>query len=132
MRFTQGLDSYNHLVLDDAVLADPSEVVEVEATTVDDLLGPRVAAGLKIDVEGAERLVLEGASRALHDHRIRMLQLEWSERVVHRTLGEGRGPASELLADAGYILYKADRRTAALSPLGDTPLLRKDVFALPQ
>ena len=132
LRFTQGLDSYNHLVLDGAPPEEIPATVEVEATTVDDLLGDRVAAGLKIDVEGAERLVLEGAARALRDRRIGLIQLEWSERVVHSTLGEGRGPASALLAEAGYVLHKADRRTAALSPLGDSPLPGKDVFALPR
>ena len=131
LRFTQGLDSYNHLVLDGAPTEEISVIIEVEATTVDDLLGDRVAAGMKIDVEGAERLVLEGASRALRDRRIRLIQLEWSERVVHSTLGEGRDPAWELLAQAGYVLHKADRRTAALSPLGDSPAPRKDVFAVP-
>ena len=132
LRFTQGLDSYNHLVLDGAPPEDIPVIVEVEATTLDDLLGDRFAAGLKIDVEGAERLVLEGATRALRDRRIGLIQLEWSERVAHNTLGEGRGPASDLLAEAGYVLHKADRRTAALSPLGDAPPPRKDVFALPR
>lgn len=129
---TQGLDSYNYLVFEDTPPADVQTIVEVEATTVDDLLGDRVAAGLKIDVQGAERLVLEGAARALRDHRIGLIQLEWSDGVVQHTLGEGRGPASDLLAEAGYVLHQADRRTAALRPLGDSPVLRKDVFALPR
>lgn len=132
LRFTQGLDSHNHLVIDSAAPEDVPAIIEVEATTVDDLLGDRVAAGLKIDVEGAERLVLEGATRALRDRRIGLIQLEWAESVIHNTLGEGRGPAADLLAEAGYVLLKADRRTAALSPLRDSPLLRRNVFALPR
>lgn len=130
LRFTQGLDSYNHLVLKDAV-PDAAATVEVEATTVDELLGDRVASGVKLDVEGAERLVLAGAARALRERRIRLLQLEWSDPVAHRTLGEGRGPVSTLLADAGYVLHSADRRTAELRPVGDGPIPRKDVFAVP-
>jgi FkbM family methyltransferase len=131
VRFTQGLDSYNHVVLDGTTLSNAPALVQVETTTVDDLLGDRVAAGLKIDVEGAERLVLEGAVRALHDQRIKLIQLEWSDRVVQRTLGEGRGAAFELLDQAGYVLHTADRRTATLRPLGDSSPPRKDIFALP-
>ena len=92
VRMTTGLDSYNHLLLD-----EPGGV-EVPATTLDEVLGDRTAAGVKIDVEGAERLVLQGARRALAEGRIRLLRLEWAPGCAAETLGEGRDPVAALLA----------------------------------
>src|SRR5262245_20763454 len=43
---------------------------DVEVTTIDRLVGERSVDGIKVDVEGAERLVLIGASRALSEHRV--------------------------------------------------------------
>ncbi len=65
VRITEDLDSYNHLVWESDV------GTEVEATTLDEVLNDRVAAGVKIDAEGVERLVLEGAQRSLAEQRIR-------------------------------------------------------------
>jgi FkbM family methyltransferase len=48
----------------------------VPVLRLDDIVGDRSARGAKIDVEGAERPVLEGASSALKDGRIDVLQLE--------------------------------------------------------
>lgn len=100
MRLTEGLDSYNHLVLDAAGAG-----IDVPAVTLDDLLGERHAAGVKIDVEGAERLVIEGAVRSLAEKRIDLLQLEWSPLVARNTLGEGRDLLLELFAGAGYDFF---------------------------
>jgi len=52
VRITADEDSYNHLVAEGGI--------EVAATTLDELLRNR-CAGAKIDVEGAEELVLAGA-----------------------------------------------------------------------
>ncbi len=127
LRFTQGLDSYNHIVLH----GDSDRFVEVEATTLDDVLGDRTAAGVKVDVEGAERLVVEGARRALTEKRIRLLQLEWSAAAVETTLGERRDVVAELLHDAGYRLYRPHRGTAELVLLTGDIEPGKDVFAVP-
>ncbi|MCB0970906.1 MAG: FkbM family methyltransferase [Acidimicrobiales bacterium] len=80
---------------------------EVVVDTLDRLLGQRQAAGLKIDVEGAERLVLEGASRILADARIPLIQLEWNSES-ERTLDEDRRPLRDLLLGAGYELLRPD------------------------
>jgi FkbM family methyltransferase len=104
VRFSQGLDSFNHLVLGDG----PG--VDVATVTLDSVLGDRRVAGLKIDVEGAERLVLEGAQRALSEHRIALIQCEWSEHEVHRTLGETRQPVTDLLRRHGYLLHRLDEQ----------------------
>lgn len=73
----------------------------VAATSIDEVLGASTAAGIKVDVEGHERLVLEGATRALQEHRIQILQLEWND-ASERALGESRAPVAELLHRFGY------------------------------
>jgi FkbM family methyltransferase len=50
--------------------------VEVETNSVDNLLGNERVALMKIDVEGAEFLVLSGAKKALEEGRITKLMIE--------------------------------------------------------
>ena len=113
-----------HLVIDRPVDL-PTRTVAV--TTLDDLLGGRTAHGVKIDVEGAERLVLLGAARALAEGRIGLLQLEWNlqSRIV---FGEGREPVEELLRSYGYGLFRPDL-SGQLNPVSAPPPGR-DVFAM--
>ena len=86
---------------------------------------------MKIDVEGAERLVLEGASRALADLRIDLLQIEWNHCSLD-LLGEDRKPVAELLRKCGYELCRPDA-SGALVPEVDlsATLLTRDMFARP-
>ncbi len=88
-----------------AAVGSPGEVVEV--STLDTILGDRVGAGVKIDVEGAERLVLEGGSAALAQQRIGLLQLEWND-CSESLLGETREPVVQLLRGHGYELFRPD------------------------
>lgn len=125
VRITTHLDSYNHLVTEGGA--------EVAATTLDDLLGDRTAAGVKIDVEGAERLVLEGASRALAEHRIGVLQLEWVDMRSQMTLSEGHEGIATMLRGYGYELYRPRRSDALLERCADVvPSDPIDVFAVPR
>lgn len=103
MRLTRGQDTTNHLVFSADLPGD-----DIEVDTLDNLLGDRIAAGVKIDVEGAERLVLEGARRALSQRRIRVLQLEWNA-MSERVLGESRSPVAGLLRGYGYTFARPDR-----------------------
>jgi FkbM family methyltransferase len=80
---------------------------EVKATTLDALAANREVAGIKIDVEGFERLVLEGASRLLTEPRVRVWQLEWNSASTE-ALGEDRQPAAEILRKAGYLFVHPD------------------------
>jgi len=125
VRFTQGLDSYNH------ILMSGSDGIEIEATTLDDVLGDRCVNGMKIDVEGAERLVLEGAGRALAAHRIRLMQLEWSAGMVQTTLSEDRNPVADILRSHGYVLYRPDRKRGDLHRITGSVPTGTDVFASP-
>lgn len=121
--FTTGLDLSNRLVM------DGSSATTVPVVTVDSLVGERTVAGLKIDVEGAERLVLEGCRRALEEHRIRLVQIEWND-CSERLLGEDRRPVLSLLEGCGYELLRP-RSDAELVPVADPPY-GPDVFARPR
>ena len=121
---TEDLDSLNHLLP-----PEESRGLEVEVTTLDALLGDRIASGVKIDVEGAELLVLQGAERALREHRIRMLQLEWLTGDWMLDAG-GREPVADLLAAHGYEIFAPDSR-GVLQPYRGQPLISVNVFALP-
>lgn len=63
-----------------------AKVLRVETTTLDDELRGQVVDFLKVDVQGAERLVLEGAALALKSQRIKLMYLEWSgdDEVISR------------------------------------------------
>jgi len=119
--FTVGLDCLNHL-------ADPgpSGVRQVEVRTLDDIIGESRVRGVKIDVEGAELRVLQGAERALGEHRIDLLQIEWPQQVPGGY--HARTPVAEHLARFGYSLWKDDG-AGSLESL-TTPEHHRDVFAL--
>jgi len=54
----------------------PTDYVEVETDTVDNLLGSQRISLMKIDVEGAEFLVLAGAKRTLEEGRVDSMMIE--------------------------------------------------------
>lgn len=126
LRLTTGLDNQNHLVLGSDASTVPSATVPVQ--TLDAIVGDRVVDGLKIDVEGAELLVLRGARRLLSSQRARLIQLEWN-RASLDLLGEERASTAAFLRSYGYELCRPDAR-GELTPLGDLGF-GPDVFARP-
>jgi FkbM family methyltransferase len=118
VRLSVGLDTVNRLVEAGGVV--------VAGTTLDEILDGRRAAGVKLDLEGAERLAIEGGADALSERRIDCLQIEWNRCSV-ALLGETREPVARLLRDWGYGLYRPDR-TGALQTLDDLAY-GPDVFA---
>ena len=119
-RFTSGLDAGNSLA--------PDGPVVTELVTVDTLIGDRRVTGMKIDVEGFEIDVLRGATRALADRRIGLIQVEWNQAST-LAVGTDRRPIAELLAAYGYLLYRPDR-TGHLILVAE-PGFGADVFAQP-
>lgn len=90
-------------------LKDP-RAISVCVETLDAVLEGRSAAILKLDVEGAEGAVLEGAAAALHDRRLR-----------HVVFEDHRGQDSDvmsLLEGHGYAIYSIGWRLTGLV-LGD-------------
>lgn len=119
---TEGNDTTNHVLVDVGAGGR-----RVQAQTLDDVLNGRVASGVKIDVEGAERLVLEGARESLAAGRIRVLQLEWNS-VSESVLNEDRAPVAAILAQYNYSLHRPDER-GRLQP-ADGHAYGPDLFAL--
>lgn len=127
LRLTTELDNQNHLVLSGNSAGVESE--EVPVLTLDGVVGDRTVDGLKVDVEGAELLVLRGAQRVLAERRIKLIQLEWNESSV-ALLNEDRTPIAELLSSHGYELFRADER-GELAPISDLGF-GEDIFAKPR
>ena len=118
--FTTGHDALNRL--------SPQGAAEVKVVTIDSVIGDRVVSGMKIDVEGFEMDVLRGSQRALHERRIKMIQMEWNHECM-RSLGTDRRPVAELMAAHGYSLYRPTR-SGSLLPITDLGF-GPDVFARP-
>ncbi len=72
LRFTAHLDSVNHVVSNDEVVNS----IEVPIRTLDSLLHARAPKCIKIDVEGYERSVLNGAEAVLGCNEIDAVLLE--------------------------------------------------------
>ena len=126
MSSTTDADAENHLVTGSPV--HPSE--PWGSRTLDEVLAGRHARGVKVDVEGAERLVLAGAQAGLREQRIDVLQLEWNA-LSQELLGESRQPVSDALTGHGYVLCEPD--SALAFTLGQTtpgPARDTDVFAV--
>jgi FkbM family methyltransferase len=126
LRLTTQLDNQNHLLLSSD--SDQVESEEVPVLTLDGLIGERSIDGLKVDVEGAELLVMKGAQRLLAEQRIKLIQLEWNESSVD-LLKQDRRPLAELLSSYGYALFRADEQ-GDLIPVSDFGF-GADVFAKP-
>jgi FkbM family methyltransferase len=120
-RFTAGLDAGNSLAPDGPVVTD--------LVTVDSLIGDRRVTGMKVDVEGFELDVLRGAARALAEHRIGLIQIEWNQASTS-AVGTDRRPIAELLTGYGYRLFRPDE-AGRLASVGD-PGFGADVFASPE
>jgi FkbM family methyltransferase len=121
-RFTAGRDAGNCL--------DPHGPVETRLVTVDSLIQGRTVAGMKIDVEGFEFEVLQGCERALSEHRIGLIQLEWNTASL-AAVGTDRSPVADQLARHGYTLYRPDPN-GVLLPIGADVGFGADVFARPR
>ena len=123
MTLSRGRDCMNHLLFG----AAPGVGDEIDVDTLDNVLRGRYAAGVKIDVEGAERLVLEGAEQALSQGRIGVLQLEWNG-MSERILGEPRSRAADILLRHGYTFARPgpDGVLHAVDPWRPSP---EDIFA---
>lgn len=122
LRFTVGADAVGHIAAKGA--AEATQLVP--ATTLDEVLAGRRAAGIKLDVEGAEAFVLRGAATALSEHRIAALQIEWNEQSGDRS------DVAALLAEAGYRFYLPDAE-GILRRLDGAPAATReqaDVFLL--
>ena len=122
MRLTESLATRNHLIPEGGTGG-----IEVEVRTLDSVLGRRTADGLKIDVEGAEHMVLDGAHVALAEGRLPVIQLEWNV-MADKVYSDSRERLAQTLAGYGYKFYRPDGDGTLRS--ADTRVSRKDLFAV--
>jgi hypothetical protein len=123
MSLTTELGGANHLVVD----PQDQPVLDVAVTTLDTLTEGLDVAGLKIDVEGAERFALLGASRLLE--RVPLIQLEWNS-TCWTNFGETREPLVQLLRRAGFLLCKATPTGGLVQMEDDAVNYGPDLFAV--
>jgi len=122
--FTNAFDSMNHLV-GEAALDEQSGHSLLEAVVLDDVISSKIR-GLKVDVEGAELMVLQGAATLLASGQIELIQLEWNEQSQNR-YGTPRTEIGSFLNAYGYETFR---------PVGTTGYLESsdmeigsDIFA---
>ena len=100
---------------------------DAEATTLDEIIGGDPVRGMKIDVEGNERVVLQGAAGLLANEHLELIQLEWN-RTSSGALGENREPVASLLHAHGFELYQVVGN-GLVGPFAGCPPFGDDVFA---
>ncbi len=115
--FTEGIGLVGHCVPDADVLrssrAGPytgrsSTLISVPSITIDEVVGSDAVIGLKIDVEGFEFDVLQGALGLLTERRIGYIQFE-RRQLGHRRHDDAEDPGA-LLASFGAVLYHVNDR----------------------
>lgn len=110
LRITSELDACNRIAADD----EHEGVIQVPALTVDGLCANRVPTIIKIDVEGYELPVLQGAEATLRNPEVLA--------VVAETNGSGEryryadATVVQLLTDAGFAPHGYDPVTRTLLP----------------
>lgn len=72
-----------------------TRILDVKTTTIDMEFPNEVINFIKMDVQGAEEKVLQGASTALEENRINVLYIEWS----------GEQGVTDILVNHGYQIY---------------------------
>lgn len=130
LRFSAALDTMNHVL-------GPGEdgpAVEVPVVRLDDLLEGRVPAVIKIDVEGYERFVLEGAARTLAAPDLLAVSMETNE--SGRLYGVRDAEIVSLVESHGFARHRYDALSRTLSadgadaPQGGNTLFVRDAVAV--
>lgn len=111
--FTCDADTTNHVV--ERKIVDDARTIEVPLRTIDDLLAGRSATVVKLDVEGYERQVLEGARSTLKHREVQALLVEI---FSDRTLNSEGVSTLDVLRSAGFTSCRYDpwQRTLTSEP----------------
>jgi FkbM family methyltransferase len=128
MRFSIGGDTENRLIPED-VIAGSS--VSVEATTLDEYCRQHDLACidfLKIDVEGSEFMVLQGAANILRSSGVAVIQLELNQSLTK--YGVSRPDVVQLLESHGYGLYTYKCARNRLEAVRDGAKIPQNVYAI--
>ena len=123
--FTSGLDGENHIAI-----KNESNIVPISVTTLDtyaDENGILFFSYLKIDVEGFEYTVLQGAEKLLQEKRIKIIQLELNNTIINS--GLKMEAITQLLQEFNYILCGYNVTSNKLEVVELNPL-RENYFAV--
>ena len=92
---------------------------EVSIVRLDDVVGDRHPALVKLDVEGYELKALQGAAALLAADPPPVLLIEFTGHLL-RAAGTAPGQLTQWLRDRGYELYDYDARTGELRVVGSS------------
>lgn len=127
--FTRGKGPTNSLVSGDGAQLDVATSSEdVPVRSLDSVFPSQQLRGIKVDVEGFERNVLEGMEAMLRQGRVDCIQLEWNT-TSQVALGEDRQPCRDILMGHGYVLCRPDE-SGALKSTANTEPSDEDMFAV--
>jgi FkbM family methyltransferase len=106
VHFTVGLGARNR------VTRNGSSATQVRQRPLDDIIGSRAPTFIKIDAEGYETEVLEGARKTLEKDDLKIAAVEWPHQ-----------PASDLLGSYGFrqLHYDPFARRLTVEPCDFTP-----------
>lgn len=108
--FTSGLDTMNHVVATDE---SSKATMEIETTSLDEALAGVAPFLIKIDVEGYETHVIEGAARTLGDPRLHAVIMELNG--SGRRYGFDETALVRVLRDHGFESYTYDPFSRSLT-----------------
>jgi FkbM family methyltransferase len=112
LTFTSGLDTVNHVVAKGETVAN---ALEVPVEPLDDVLSGSVPTIMKIDVEGFETEVLNGASRTMQEAALLAVVMELNGSGLRYGYDEGKIHAR--MNDWGFAPVRYDPLQRSVTPL---------------
>ncbi len=131
LSFTSRYDTMNHVVAAPSV--NSPDIIQVDIVTLDDILVNRVPTLIKIDAEGFEMAVLEGATSTLIHPSLLAIVVELNG-SCHR-YGINEKDIHEYIVERGFkpISYNPFKRSYSVKPSfnpnGNTIYLRNEIEA---
>jgi FkbM family methyltransferase len=110
LRFTADLDTVNHVMID----GEGGIGIEVDVSTVDEIVGVQTPLLMKIDVEGHELPLLRGASKTLSADDLLAVIMETNNSGAR--YGNSDHDLFRLMADHGFSAFSYDPFARTLSP----------------
>jgi FkbM family methyltransferase len=112
IKFTAGLDTMNHALADSE---SDTQAVEVKILTLDGILKDKYPSLMKIDVEGYETPVLQGASETLKKESLHSVIMELNGSGARYGYQESK--IVDMMRDQGFVGYAYEPFTRSLERL---------------
>lgn len=121
LRFTDGLDTVNHVLADQG----RDQGIAVPVKTLDQAIGDNIPAIIKIDVEGHELAVLNGASKILKDTRLLAVIMETNGSGIRYDISDDA--LFKIMQGYGFESYIYDPMTRSIrSDKGNNTIFIRD------